>query len=70
MGPTILCPLCAAMYKEFVKRDEEQEAKLHHVLQNAKGLEVPVKLGYWETSVRFVEIHWRDLKTILRVYQE
>ena len=65
-----LCPLCAAKYKEFVKRDEEQEAKLYHALQNAEGLEVPVKLGEWGTSVRFVERHWRDLKTVLHVYQE
>ncbi len=65
-----LCPLCAAMYQEFVKCDEEQEAELYHALQSAEGLEVPVKLGEWETSVRFVERHWRDMKTILRVYQE
>lgn len=65
-----LCPLCAAMYQEFVKHDEEQEAKLHHALQNAKGLEVPVKLGEWETSVRFVERHWLDIKTVLDDDQE
>lgn len=65
-----LCPVCAAKYQEFVKRDDEQEAKLYHALQNAKGLEVPVKLGECETSVRFVERHWLDLKTALHVYQE
>jgi len=65
-----LCPLCAAMYQEFVKHDEEQEAKLYHALQNAEGLEVPVKLGECETSVRFVERHWRDMRTILQLYQE
>ena len=47
-----LCPLCAAMYQEFVKCDEEQAAKLHHVLQNTEEFEVPVKLGEWKTSVR------------------
>ena len=65
-----LCPLCAAKYKEFVKRDEEQEAELYHALQNADGLDVPLNLGEWETSIRFVETHWRDMKTILHVYQE
>ncbi len=65
-----LCPLCAAMYQEFVKYDEEQEAKLYHALQNAEGLEVPVKLGERETSVRFVERHWLDLKIVLNEYQE
>ncbi len=65
-----LCPLCAAMYQEFVKRDREQEAELHQALQSAEGLEVPVTLGEWETSVRFVERHLQDMKTILQVYQE
>ena len=65
-----LCPLCAAKYKEFVKRDEEQEAELYHALQSAEGLEIPVKLGERETSVHFVEVHWLDMKTILHVYQE
>ena len=61
-----LCPLCAAMYKEFVKRDPEQEAELHNALQNADGLEVPVILEERETSIQFVERHWQDMKTILR----
>ena len=65
-----LCPLCAAKYKEFVKRDEEQEAELHNALQSADGLDVPLNLGEWETSIRFVETHWLDMKTILHVYQE
>lgn len=65
-----LCPLCAAMYQEFVKRDEEQEAEFYQALQSAEGLEVPVMLGEWETSVRFVERHWLDMKTVLHVYQE
>ena len=65
-----LCPLCAAMYKEFVKRHEEQESEFYQALQNAEGLEVPVTLGEWDTSVRFVERHRRDMKTVLDVYQE
>lgn len=65
-----LCPLCAAMYKEFVKRNEEQESEFYQALQNAEGLEVPVTLGEWETSVRFVERHWRDMKTVLDVSRE
>ena len=65
-----LCPLCAAMYQEFVEHDEEQEAALCHALQNAEGLEVPVKLGEWETSVRFVESHLQDMKVVLDEYQE
>ncbi len=62
-----LCPLCAAMYQEFVKRDEEQEAEFYQALQSAEELAVPVRLGELETSVRFVERHWLDMKTVLHV---
>ena len=62
-----LCPLCAAMYKEFVKRDETALEELYHALKNADELEVPLTLGEWETSVRFVEAHSSDIKTILRM---
>ena len=65
-----LCPLCAAKYQEFVKNDEETMGELHHALQSADGIDVPLNLGEWETSIRFVETHWRDMKTILHVYQE
>ena len=35
-----LCPLCAAMYKEFVKRDEDAMKELHNVLKDSEiGLE-------------------------------
>lgn len=65
-----LCPLCAAMYQEFVKHDDEQKAKFCHALRNAEGLEVPVKLGEWKTNVRFVERHWLDMKEILDEHKE
>ena len=65
-----LCPLCAAKYKEFVKRDDATQAELHDTLQNVDIPEVTVKLGEWKTSIRFVETHWLDMKTILHVYQE
>ncbi len=61
-----LCPLCAAMYKEFVKRDETAMQQLYDTLKKADGIEVPLTLGEWETSLRFVETHWQDMKTILR----
>ena len=66
-----LCPLCVAMYKEFVKRDETALEKLYHALKNSEknpdDLEVLLTLGKWETSVRFVEAHYSDIKTILRM---
>ncbi len=61
-----LCPVCAARYKEFVKNDEDAMAKLHSTLKNSDELAVPLTLGEWETSIRFVEIHRLGMKTILK----
>ena len=60
-----LCPLCAAMYKEFVKQDEGAVVELKNVLTNADDIEVPLHLGELDTSIRFVETHYHDIKTIL-----
>ena len=40
-----LCPLCAAMYKEFIKRKETTMKELHDALKNGAGLEFPLELG-------------------------
>ena len=40
-----LCPLCAAMYKEFIKREETAMKKLHSALKNSDELETPLELG-------------------------
>ena len=60
-----LCPLCAAMYREFVKLDERAMKDLNHALKSSDEPEVSLKLGELETSIRFVESHLSDIKTIL-----
>ena len=60
-----LCPLCAAMYKEFVKLDEEAMVVLKGVIKNTDECEVPLCLGKLDTNIRFVETHFQALKTIL-----
>ncbi|RLB93765.1 MAG: hypothetical protein DRH50_07410 [Deltaproteobacteria bacterium] len=60
-----LCPLCAAMYKELVKKDEEAMADLKEALLNMDSLEAPLRLGDLETTIQFVETHRCDVKTIL-----
>ncbi|MBA7553768.1 hypothetical protein ES705_46367 [subsurface metagenome] len=60
-----LCPLCAAMYKEFVTQDEEAMVDMKNALINTEGFEVPLRLGELDTSIRFVETHYHDIKTIL-----
>lgn len=64
-----LCPLCAAMYNEFVKHDEGAMESLKKDLMNSEDLEVPLKLGELGTSVRFVDIHFRDIKTIIEAQE-
>ncbi|MFC1859156.1 hypothetical protein ACFL9U_14195, partial [Thermodesulfobacteriota bacterium] len=60
-----LCPLCAAMYKEFVKQDKDAMVSLKNALMNEGDCEVPLHLGELDTSLRFVETHYQDIKTLL-----
>lgn len=60
-----LCPLCAAMYREFVKLDERLMEELRNALRGSDGPEVSLTLGELETSIRFVGSHFIDIKTIL-----
>ena len=61
-----LCPECAARYKEFVKNDEDTMKRVHDVLKNSDALEIALQLGELKTSLRFVETHRQDIRTILR----
>jgi hypothetical protein len=61
-----LCPLCAAMYKEFVKQDEGVMKIFKDALMNSDKPELSLNLGELETSIRFVESHWQDMRTILQ----
>lgn len=60
-----LCPVCAAMYKEFVQRNPDAMAQVASLLLASQEPEIPLQLGDLKTSIRFVDIHFRDLKTIL-----
>jgi hypothetical protein len=60
-----LCPLCAAMYTEFVKHDEGAMASLKSALMKSEEPEIALQLGVVATSVRFVDVHFRDLQSIL-----
>lgn len=60
-----LCPVCTAMYKEFVQRNPDAMAQVASLLLASQEPEIPLQLGDLKTSIRFVDIHFRDLKTIL-----
>lgn len=60
------CPTCAARYQEFVKKDDSAMQSLFDVMKGAIGSEISIKLGDWDTSIRFVETHWLEMKAILK----
>jgi hypothetical protein len=60
-----LCPTYAAKYKEFIKNDDEAMKKLRKDILSADGCEIQISLGDEQTSIRFVETHIHDLKTII-----
>ncbi len=63
-----LCPECAARYKYFVIGDISAMEALKKQLMSSNNLKVSVQLGELETSIRFVETHLLDLKTVLHCY--
>ena len=60
-----LCPLCAAKYDEFIKTDDDVMAGLRLAIVSAEDCEIPISLGEEKTSIRFVETHYQDLRTII-----
>ena len=65
-----LCPVCAARYKEFVKLDKYKMISFKDALVNTIDMEIPMQLGEWSTSIRFVGKHFADIKTILQRSEE
>jgi hypothetical protein len=61
-----LCPLCAAMYKEWVKQDETAMQMLKETIMKSDNPEIPIHLGELEASLRFVDTHFQSVKHILK----
>jgi hypothetical protein len=64
-----LCPLCAAKYNEFVKHDKRAMESLKKALMNSEKFEVSLQLDEPNTSIRFVESHLQDIRTIIEAYE-
>jgi hypothetical protein len=60
-----LCPVCAARYKEFIKRDDELMEGLKELLINSDDPTISLQLGELAASIRFVDTHFLDLKVSL-----
>ncbi|MBF0095540.1 MAG: hypothetical protein HQL34_13475, partial [Alphaproteobacteria bacterium] len=61
-----LCPVCAAKYNEFVKSDDIALAAMKKAIIDADEPAIDVMLGTSAETLRFVEVHFDDLRTILR----
>jgi hypothetical protein len=64
-----LCPLCSAMYKEFIKPVKEEMENLKQEILGTNKPIIPIKFGELTGTLRFVETHFNDLKVILRKSQ-
>jgi len=60
-----LCPLCAAKYKEFVKRDLKAMAGLKKRLIETNDCTIDLSFGEVKETIRFVETHRHDIRTNL-----
>ncbi|MCM8627676.1 hypothetical protein [Accumulibacter sp.] len=61
-----LCPVCAAKYNEFVKSDDDTLAEMRRAMLDSDEPSIQVMLGSSAATLRFVEVHFDDLKTILK----
>jgi hypothetical protein len=61
-----LCPLCAAKYQEFVKRDEDVVAAFKQCMLAVKDTDkILLRINQLPNTIRFVDTHLFDLKRIL-----
>ena len=64
-----LCPECAAMYKEYVKRSKNAQEEMYKVLKDSDNPEVLLELSDFTIEIQFAEKHWQDLKTVVSYYE-
>lgn len=64
-----LCPECAEMYKEFVKRSASARETLYNLLKTSEDSEVRLESHGHVIRLWFEEKHWRDLQAVLTYYE-
>jgi len=62
-----LCPVCAAKYEEFVfhGQDDARDRLREVFIEMESDLELPVTLGDENATIRFVETHAIDLRSVV-----
>ena len=65
-----LCPECAEMYQEFVKRSAPARETLYNLLKTSDDSEVRLKSHGHVIRLWFEEKHWLDLTTVVKYYED
>jgi len=65
-----LCPNCSAKYKYFIKKDDKLQKKIVAELLQTDAISISLPLGEETATLKFVETHLTDLKTILDKFEE
>ncbi|RLQ20274.1 hypothetical protein DWB85_18465 [Seongchinamella sediminis] len=60
-----LCPVCAAKYKEYIKRDSDACRAFLESIYSTEGSEIGLNFGREKASMKFVESHIHDLRVLL-----
>jgi hypothetical protein len=61
-----LCPVCAAQYTEFVKRDADEHERVRGDIASAEKPVIPLRLASGSATLRFVGSHFIDLQAVLK----
>lgn len=64
-----LCPECAEMYKEFVKRSASVRKTLYNLLKTSEEPEVRLESHGHAIRLWFEDKHWQDLRTVIEYYE-
>ncbi len=60
-----LCPNCSAKYSYFIKQDDQTQQQIIAEIRQTDAVSITLSLGKTNETLRFVETHLFDLKTIL-----
>jgi len=61
-----MCPVCAAKYKEFVKKKEDAMLEFKRQIEISDNPEILIQFGEEIENIRFVKTHFIDLKSIIK----
>ncbi len=63
------CPVCAAKYKEYVKKDRQARQTLYNALKDSDVPKISLQTNSETICIWFAEKHWNDLRAVLYFYE-